>query len=52
MNKRYECEGCGIAGCDLPDGVDRDEFFTMANNKELCVGCAHGSGTYEFRMES
>lgn len=36
MSHRHECEGCGIAACDLPDGVDPDDVF----HGGYCLGCA------------
>lgn len=41
---RHECDGCGIAACDLPDGVDPGEVFEQDGNRVLCMGC-RGGGT-------
>lgn len=48
---RYECDGCGVAADDLPDGVDPDEvFLAAAGGQTLCQGCImaadHGSGIW------
>ncbi|MGO4201646.1 hypothetical protein AB4Z09_07750 [Rhodococcus sp. TAF43] len=50
MATRYECDGCGVAACDLPDGVDPDEvFLEVPEGRVLCQGCVmaveQGSGT-------
>lgn len=34
--KRHECTGCGLAACDLPDGVDPEDVF----EGDYCQGCA------------
>ncbi|MGO4205540.1 hypothetical protein AB4Z09_28165 [Rhodococcus sp. TAF43] len=51
MATRYECDGCGVAACDLPDSVDPDEVFLDApEGRVLCQGCImaveQGSGTW------
>lgn len=51
MATRYECDGCGVAACDLPDGVDPDGVFLNApEGRVLCQGCVmsveQGSGTW------
>ncbi|WBQ03003.1 hypothetical protein [Kribbella sp. CA-293567] len=33
---RHECDGCGLAACDLPDGIDPDDVFDDGH----CQGCA------------
>lgn len=48
---RFECDGCGVAACDLPDGVDPEEVFVaVERGRVLCQGCvlaeSHGSGTW------
>ncbi len=41
-----ECAYCGLAPCDLPDGVDPDDVFERDDSGEwLCGGCASG-GTF------
>ncbi|NKT14615.1 hypothetical protein GS979_07135 [Rhodococcus hoagii] len=51
MATRYECDGCGVAACDLPDGVDpADVFLDAPEGHVLCQGCImavqQGSGTW------
>ncbi|GEM_PF-6289303 len=51
MATRYECDGCGVAACDLPDGVDpADVFLDAPEGRVLCQGCImaaeQGSGTW------
>ncbi|GBF17697.1 hypothetical protein Br6_05104 [Rhodococcus sp. Br-6] len=51
MATRYECDGCGVAACDLPAGVDPDDVFLDApEGRVLCQGCImavqQGSGTW------
>ena len=37
---RYECEGCGLAAMDLPDGVDPELIFERDDYGDLlCQGC-------------
>lgn len=36
----YECDGCGIASCDLPDEIDPNMFFVIDYNSVFCMGCA------------
>jgi len=37
---RYECESCGLAAMDLPDGVDPDFIFEVGDDGTvLCQGC-------------
>lgn len=48
---RFECDGCGVAACDLPDGVDPEKVFVAVERGLSCVsGCvlaeSHGSGTW------
>lgn len=45
MAARYQCDGCGVAACDLPDGVDPDEVFLAApEGQVLCQGCVMAAG--------
>lgn len=38
---RNECDGCGLAACDLPDGVDPDLIFEGDGRGNVyCQGCA------------
>lgn len=48
MAKRNECDRCGVAACDLPDGVDPDEVFEVVDGEELCGGCRLGTYEQEF----
>lgn len=49
----YECDGCGIAACDLPDGVDPDEVFERMNGQVvLCIGCRGGGSVTVWAMDS
>lgn len=44
-----ECDGCGLAPCDLPDGVDPELVFQPdGQGHTYCQGCAMGdrSGTW------
>lgn len=34
-----ECSVCGLAPCDLPDGVDADDVFVREDGKDFCQGC-------------
>jgi hypothetical protein len=43
----YECDRCGIAQCDIPDGVDPDDVFDYEAGELLCMGC-RGGGTVFF----
>ena len=45
---RHECDGCGVAACDLPDGVDPHEVFEQQDGRKLCMGC-RGGGSVRFR---
>ena len=37
---RNECDGCGLAACDLPDGVDPDLIFEGDGKGNVyCQGC-------------
>jgi hypothetical protein len=36
---RYECDYCGLAACDLPDGVDPELVFEASSHGVLCQGC-------------
>lgn len=36
----YECEACGIAAMDLPDGFDVEFYFERGEDgRMLCQGC-------------
>lgn len=38
---RTECDVCGLAACDLPDGVDPELIFeTDDDGVTRCQGCA------------
>jgi hypothetical protein len=40
-----ECATCGLAPCDLPDGVDPELIFeTDEDGETRCQGCAGGTG--------
>jgi len=42
---RYECEGCGLAAMDLPDGVDPELIFERdEDGVMLCQGCQQVPG--------
>ncbi len=48
---RLECDRCGIAACDLPDGLDPELVFESADDGTgdvLCGGCANGSAEYVY----
>lgn len=36
---RYECDECGVAACDLPDGIDPDLIFEGCCGQVFCQGC-------------
>jgi hypothetical protein len=37
----YECARCGLAACDLPDGIDPELIFEHCEcGLMLCQGCA------------
>ncbi len=36
---RNECDECGLAAVDLPDGVDPDLIFQRVGGRVLCQGC-------------
>jgi hypothetical protein len=37
---RWECEDCGLAAMDLPDGVDPDLVFEPGDDSTVrCQGC-------------
>jgi hypothetical protein len=44
-----ECYRCGLAPCDLPDGIEPEDVFdrydTSDGSEWLCGGCASG-GTF------
>lgn len=33
----FECDICGLAECDLPDGFDPEPFFEREGGKTWCV---------------
>lgn len=38
---RYECEACGLAAMDLPDGVDPEFIFEVDDDGVMrCQGCS------------
>lgn len=37
---RYECDTCGLAACDLPDGVDPELIFERESGVIRCQACA------------
>lgn len=39
MSARYECDTCGLATCDLPDGVDPELVFEVTEDGTFCGGC-------------
>jgi hypothetical protein len=39
---RYECDYCGLAACDLPDGIDPETVFSGTTGGVICIGCAGG----------
>lgn len=42
MTARFECDACGLAACDLPDGVDAEFLFEHDDDgRMLCQGCAN-----------
>lgn len=44
---RYECDGCGLAAMDLPDGVEPELIFERDDDGIMrCQGCsaAHDAG--------
>lgn len=43
-----ECAICGLAPCDLPDGVDPDLIFDTEDGETRCQGCASGGVTVAF----
>lgn len=47
MARRNECDGCGLAACDLPDGVDPDLIFEVNNDngRTYCQTCQLPEGT-------
>jgi hypothetical protein len=45
---RLECVTCGLAPCDLPDGVDPELIFVTENGLTHCQGCAGGGITVAF----
>lgn len=42
---RFECEVCGLAACDLPDGVDPELFFEFDDRVCHCPTCDHVRAT-------
>lgn len=43
----FDCDECGLAPVDLPDGVDPELIFSVfetedGGKRHLCVGCAMG----------
>jgi hypothetical protein len=38
----YECDRCGVAECDLPDGVDPEFVFERTERGTFCQGCYWG----------
>jgi hypothetical protein len=45
---RRECDYCGLAACDLPDGVDPELVFSEIEGGVICIGCA-GGGSVTWR---
>lgn len=37
-----ECAVCGLAPCDLPDGVDPEDIFDTEDGETRCRPCATG----------
>jgi hypothetical protein len=37
--RRNECDRCGLAACDLPDGVEPELIFERVGTAMLCQGC-------------
>jgi hypothetical protein len=35
-----ECVTCGLAPCDLPDGVDPDDIFERVDGACYCMACS------------
>ncbi|MDQ3224617.1 MAG: hypothetical protein M3Q75_14275 [Gemmatimonadota bacterium] len=35
----HECDACGVAACDLPDGVDPELIFERESGVTRCRGC-------------
>lgn len=40
MSTRHECDTCGLAAYDLPDGVDPETVFETTGDGTACQGCA------------
>ena len=39
MSRRLECDNCGLAASDLPDGVDAELIFETGPGGTFCQGC-------------
>lgn len=51
MSRRNECDRCGLAACDLPDGVDPEFIFESADDGTgdvCCQGCLNGKAEMWF----
>lgn len=35
----FECDTCGIAACDLPDGFDPEDAFEREDGETWCKSC-------------
>jgi len=45
---RLECDRCGLAACDIPDGFAPETCFEREGDQCLCAGC---HANYGFRGE-
>jgi Zn ribbon nucleic-acid-binding protein len=39
MAEHLECDACGLAACDLPDGVDPELIFERDIHGMFCPAC-------------
>lgn len=48
-----ECDGCGLAPCDLPDGVDPELVFQPDGQGHIyCQGCGGRSGIWSVDLRT
>lgn len=53
MANRNECDGCGLAACDLPDGVIAELVFEFSatTGETLCQGCLNAMSFDVFGLD-
>ena len=48
---RLECDVCGFAACDMPDGFDPELFFEVDGNVEHCPTCDPSDAPFIIRND-